>query len=88
MTHLAVQEQLDGNVVEWMEKVTGEQYGAAVNPTGGRASHAAQTSAAGTVAPALEQYGRAVLFGDVWKRPDLSPRDRSLVTVAALIARQ
>ncbi|MFE4454222.1 carboxymuconolactone decarboxylase family protein [Streptomyces sp. NPDC056796] len=27
-----------------------------------------------------------VLFGDVWKRPGLSPRDRSLVTVAALAA--
>jgi len=27
-----------------------------------------------------------VLFGDVWKRPGLSPRDRSLVTVAGLIA--
>ena len=27
-----------------------------------------------------------VLFGDVWARPDLSPRDRSLVTVSALIA--
>ncbi|WP_232288251.1 cupin domain-containing protein [Anaeromyxobacter sp. K] len=32
MTHLAVQEQLDGKVVEWMEKVTDEQYGAAVTP--------------------------------------------------------
>jgi 4-carboxymuconolactone decarboxylase len=27
-----------------------------------------------------------VLFGDVWKRPGLSPRDRSLVTVATLVA--
>ena len=27
-----------------------------------------------------------MLFGDVWARPQLSPRDRSLVTVAALIA--
>ena len=27
-----------------------------------------------------------VLYGDVWKRPQLSPRDRSLITVAALIA--
>jgi 4-carboxymuconolactone decarboxylase len=26
------------------------------------------------------------LFGDVWKRPGLSPRDRSLITVATLIA--
>jgi quercetin dioxygenase-like cupin family protein len=27
MTHMAIQEQLDGKVVEWMEKVTDEQYG-------------------------------------------------------------
>jgi len=27
-----------------------------------------------------------VLFGDVWRRPELSPRDRSLVTIAALAA--
>lgn len=39
------------------------------------------------VAPALEQYRGRRLFGDVWKRPGLAPRDRSLVTVAALIAR-
>ncbi|HEX9400746.1 MAG TPA: hypothetical protein VF912_11610, partial [Anaeromyxobacter sp.] len=31
MTHLAIQEQLDGKAVEWMEKVTDEQYGAPVN---------------------------------------------------------
>jgi 4-carboxymuconolactone decarboxylase len=39
------------------------------------------------VAPALERYGQQVLLGDLWKRPGLSPRDRSIVTVAALIAR-
>ncbi len=38
------------------------------------------------IAPALGQYTDEVLFGDVWKRPDLSPRDRSLVTISALIA--
>ena len=27
-----------------------------------------------------------VLFGDVWRRPELSPRDRSLVTISVLIA--
>jgi 4-carboxymuconolactone decarboxylase len=41
----------------------------------------------GAVAPALEKYSRERLFGEVWKRPNLSPRDRSLVRVAALIAR-
>jgi 4-carboxymuconolactone decarboxylase len=39
------------------------------------------------VSPALERYMRAALFGDLWNRPDLSPRDRSIVTLAALIAR-
>src|SRR5215470_6484064 len=39
------------------------------------------------VSPALEQYTRGALMGDLWKRPDLSPRDRSIVTMAALIAR-
>lgn len=40
-----------------------------------------------TVAPALDRYTQDRLLGELWKRPDLSPRDRSLVTVAALIAR-
>jgi 4-carboxymuconolactone decarboxylase len=38
----------------------------------------------GDFAPALVGYTDDVLFGDVWKRPQLSPRDRSLITVAAL----
>ena len=40
-----------------------------------------------SVSPALEHYTRDALIGGVWKRPELSPRDRSVVTVAALIAR-
>lgn len=39
------------------------------------------------VAPALEQYTQGRLLGEVWKRPGLVPRDRSIATVAALIAR-
>lgn len=39
------------------------------------------------VSPALEQYLKATLLGHVWKRPELSPRDRSIVTMVALIAR-
>lgn len=38
-------------------------------------------------APALERYTDGILLGEVWKRPGLSPRDRSIVTLAALIAR-
>jgi 4-carboxymuconolactone decarboxylase len=40
----------------------------------------------GDFAPRLVELTDEVLFGDVWARPELSPRDRSLVTVAALIA--
>ena len=40
----------------------------------------------GDVAPKLAELTDSVLFGDVWARPGLSPRDRSLVTVSALIA--
>jgi 4-carboxymuconolactone decarboxylase len=38
------------------------------------------------VAPGMADYTDNVLFGDVWRRPELSPRDRSLVTISALIA--
>lgn len=40
----------------------------------------------GDVAPGIVQYTTDVLFRDLWLRPDLAPRDRSLVTVSALIA--
>ena len=38
------------------------------------------------VAPKLAELSANVLFGDVWERPGLSKRDRSLITVAALVA--
>lgn len=37
-------------------------------------------------APKLSELTRNVLFGDVWERPELAKRDRSLITVAALVA--
>jgi len=40
----------------------------------------------GDFAPKLVDLTDRVLFGDVWERPELSKRDRSLVTVAAMIA--
>ena len=39
------------------------------------------------VAPALESYSQKFVVDDLWKRPGLSRRDRGIVTVAALIAR-
>lgn len=40
----------------------------------------------GDIAPKLADLSDDVLFGDVWERPNLSKRDRSLVTCAALVA--
>lgn len=80
MTHLALSGTRDGKNVEWMENVTDEQYGA----VGSWAVHAQD---ARSVAPALEKYTQERLLGEVWKRPGLSPRDRSIVTLAALVAR-
>ena len=38
------------------------------------------------IVPKLAELTERVVFGEVWSRPGLSPRDRSLITVAALIA--
>ena len=43
-------------------------------------------SAMQEVAPQLAELSANVLFGDVWERPGLSKRDRSLITVAVLTA--
>lgn len=43
-------------------------------------------TAFGDIAPALADYTDKMLFDDVWERPDLSPRDRSLITVASLVS--
>lgn len=95
MTHIAIVEQHDGKSTDWMEKVTEEQYGAPARP---RPATAAAPDAApagqptpaqrliGDFSPKLVQLTDDVLFGDVWARPQLSPRDRSLVTISALIA--
>lgn len=40
----------------------------------------------GAAFPGVVQYTTDVLFRDLWLRPDLAPRDRSIVTVSALIA--
>jgi 4-carboxymuconolactone decarboxylase len=46
----------------------------------------AARTAIGDIAPKLAQLTDEVLFGDVWERPQLSKRDRSLITCAALVA--
>src|SRR5438128_2115643 len=40
----------------------------------------------GDIAPRLTEITDTILFDDVWRRPGLSPRDRSLITVASLVA--
>jgi 4-carboxymuconolactone decarboxylase len=40
----------------------------------------------GDIAPKMAQLTDDVLYGDIWERPGLSKRDRSLITVAALVA--
>ena len=90
MTHVAIQENLNGKTVEWMEKVSDEQYGNFQSSSGGLAASAKEPSAAqklfGDFDPKLAELTDNVLFADVWERPGLSKRDRSLITVAALIA--
>jgi 4-carboxymuconolactone decarboxylase len=46
----------------------------------------AAQKAIGDLAPKLAQLTDQVLFGDIWERPQLSKRDRSLITCAALVA--
>lgn len=53
-----------------------------LQPDTGRPSGSLQQN----VAPGMAALTDDVLYGDVWRRSDLSPRDRSLVTVAVLIA--
>jgi 4-carboxymuconolactone decarboxylase len=48
----------------------------------------AQTNLFDKASPALSHYDATVVEGDLWQRPELSPRDRSVVTVATVIARQ
>lgn len=85
MTHLAIQEQAKGSTVTWMEKVSNQQYDVAGgNRAASPASRAQQLM--GDIAPKLEDLTDKVLYQDIWERPGLSKRDRSLVTVSALIA--
>ena len=75
MTHIAVQGAVGGKNVDWMEKVNEEQYNMTTRLDDVR-----------MVAPALEKYTQGTI-GDLWKRPGLSPRDRSIITISVLIAR-
>lgn len=105
MTHLGITEPRDGTAVQWMEKVSDEEYNGALSsaekqapaqPTPPDRPAQSQTRELGTsrpsgelqqrIAPGLATLTDDVLYGDIWRRPELSPRDRSLVTVSVLIA--
>jgi 4-carboxymuconolactone decarboxylase len=86
MTHIAITEALDGKAVDWLEHVTDTQYAPRLPAAAASAQPSQAQRLLGDVAPKLAQLTDDVLFGDVWARPGLSPRDRSLVTVSALIA--
>jgi len=90
MAHIAIVEQLDGKSAEWMEKVSDAQYSARADTQGPSKDAGVKPkpsqAAIGDFDPKLAELTDNVLYGDVWERPQLSKRDRSLVTVAALIA--
>ena len=66
------------------------RYAQSQTPAASDASATQQQSRAqqlmGDIAPKMAELTDDVLYGDIWERPELSKRDRSLVTVAALIA--
>jgi 4-carboxymuconolactone decarboxylase len=95
MTHVAlVETPASGPSTTWMEEVTAGQYAVpparpapALADTAGRdegLSRAQQLM--GDIAPELARLTDDVLYGQVWASPELSQRDRSLVTISALIA--
>jgi 4-carboxymuconolactone decarboxylase len=90
VTHIAIQESVNGKTVEWMKKVSDEQYRNSQSTSGGVVGNTKEPSAAqklfGDFDSKLAELTDNVLFADVWERPGLSKRDRSLITVAALIA--
>ena len=99
MSHLAITEALDGRTVEWLEPVTDSQYRAPARTRGSAAMAPRPPGAAGDsarpsvtpramneFAPKLAEITNRVLYGEVWPDSALSQRDRSLVTVSAIIA--
>lgn len=95
MAHIAIVEQLDGRSVTWMDKVTDAEYAVRSANIAGEANQTEapaepkpkpSAKAIGEFDPKLAEITDDVLYGDVWERRELPKRDRSLITVAALIA--
>ena len=89
MNHVAILEHLNRKTVDWLEKVSDQQYGATAGARDATIAGAQPSTAQrlmSDIAPKLAPLTDSILFGDVWGRPGLSPRDRSVATVSALIA--
>ncbi len=88
MTHVALVEQPGtGPGTEWLEEVTDDQYaGGSPPPVPGDDEPSRAQRLMGDIAPRLADLTDEVLYRQVWSDPTLSPRDRSLVTVSALVA--
>ena len=81
-------EQYNGAPSERRGKHQGQSAQQAAASTRPQARHRQRPSGAlqQQLAPGLATLTDDVLYGDVWRRPELSPRDRSLVTISVLIA--
>lgn len=93
MTHVAITERQEERTVVWQEQVSDADYQTALVGAGlapGEAAAKPPVSRAqqlmGDVTPRLAELTDQVLLGDVWERPGLAKRDRSLATVSALLA--
>jgi 4-carboxymuconolactone decarboxylase len=86
MTHVAITEMLDGKAADWLEKVADAQYLSTPLKVTAAPPASQGQQLFGDIAPKFGQLTDEVLFGDVWARPGLSQRDRSLITVSALVA--
>lgn len=87
MTHVAtVERPAEGPSTEWMEAVSDEQYAAGSPPAPEDDAPSRAQQLMGDIAPELADLTDDVLYGQVWADPTLSLRDRSLVTVSALVA--
>ncbi len=88
-SHMIMQDknslQIADLILQWLDERVGKPSAAAGGVEAQERPSVAPKNMQ-TIAPALADYTDRVLFGDVWLRPDLTPRDRSLVTVSALIA--
>jgi 4-carboxymuconolactone decarboxylase len=82
VTHIAIQESLNGKTVEWLEKVNDEQYRNFQSTSGGIMDTKEPSTAQklmGDFDPKLAELTDNVLFGDVWERPD----SRSAIVVSS-----